>query len=269
MAAKELQNVFYRVEGPPDAPVVVFLHGIGMNHRTFEPQLSALAEQYRVVLLDLPGHAQSKAAAVGPRFSHRAADCAVAVLDELGVEQAVFLGQSLGSLVVQHVVNRYPQRVQATVHLGGMPLHPGYSPLLALVLRPLLFLTRLLPAKTFYRSFAAHRAIHSETKRFMEQAIAENGKELVLELTKETLKDMTEGLPEPLPTPCLILIGQSEVPFVRKSGEKWHGKRPGSELQIIPDAGHIANQDNAEVFNETLKGFLDRLFDSSPVVDHS
>ncbi len=262
MANRELEGIFYRVEGPPGAHVVVFVHGIGMNHRTFEPQIEALASRYRVAVLDLPGHGKSAGADLGSRFSQRAADCAAGILDELGVTQAVFVGQSLGSLVVQHVVTRHPERVRATVHLGGMPLHPGYSRLLGFALTPVVYLCRLIPAQAFYRSFAAHRAIKAETKRFMEQAISENGKDLVIQLTMETLKDMTDGLPHSIPTPCLILFGDQEVSFVRKRGRKWHEEVPGSELEVIPQAGHIANQDNPDSFNTSLARFLDGLPDA-------
>jgi 3-oxoadipate enol-lactonase len=36
-------NVYYDLSGPEDAPVVIFLHGVGMDHRTFEKQREALA----------------------------------------------------------------------------------------------------------------------------------------------------------------------------------------------------------------------------------
>lgn len=264
MARKDIEGVFYTVKGPPDAAPVFFVHGIGMNHETFAPQLEALADHYRVVALDLPGHGQSAGAGIGSRFSTQAADCAAAILDELGVNKAVFVGQSLGSLVVQNIVTRHPERVRATVHLGGLPLHPGYPKILGFLVHPLLWLVRLIPAKSFYRSFAAHRAVKDETKRFLEQAIAANGKELVVQLTGETLRDMTDGLPQPIPTPCLIVVGDQEIGFVRKGGRKWHEKVAGSEFVMIPQAGHIANQDNPDEFNQSLREFVDRLPETAP-----
>ena len=49
-------NVYYDLSGPEDAPVVIFLHGVGMDHRTFEKQREVLHGRYRTLLIDLPGH---------------------------------------------------------------------------------------------------------------------------------------------------------------------------------------------------------------------
>ncbi len=54
-------NVYYDLSGPEDATVVIFLHGVGMDHRTFEKQKEGLHDQYRTLLIDLPGqHSQGK-----------------------------------------------------------------------------------------------------------------------------------------------------------------------------------------------------------------
>ena len=46
-------NVYYDLSGHEDVPVVIFLHGVGMDHRTFEKQKEALSGQYRTLLIDL------------------------------------------------------------------------------------------------------------------------------------------------------------------------------------------------------------------------
>lgn len=104
------------VAGPtPDAPVVVLLHGwtvtAALNwFRVYEP----LAEFARVVSLDHRGHGQ------GIRTSRRftledSADDVVALADQLGIDDFVVAGYSMGGPISQLVWQRHPHRVRGMV----------------------------------------------------------------------------------------------------------------------------------------------------------
>lgn len=103
------------VPGPSaDAPTVVLLHGLATTaHLSWFTALGPLAEHHRVVALDLRWHGRGIHA---DRF--RVTDCAddvAAVLDELGVDQAVMAGYSLGGAVAQELWRRHPDRVAGLV----------------------------------------------------------------------------------------------------------------------------------------------------------
>ena len=99
------------VPGPrPDSPTVVLLHGLATTaHLSWFTALGPLAEHHRVVALDLRWHGRGIHT---DRF--RVADCAddvAAVLDELGIDEAVMAGYSLGGAVAQETWRRHPERV--------------------------------------------------------------------------------------------------------------------------------------------------------------
>ncbi len=52
-------DIYYEITGPEGKPVVLLCHGIGMDHRTFEGQVTALQGEYRVIVWDMPGHGRS------------------------------------------------------------------------------------------------------------------------------------------------------------------------------------------------------------------
>ena len=52
-------EIFYREAGPPDAPVVVLLHGFPTSSHMFRNLIPALADRYRVIAPDYPGFGQS------------------------------------------------------------------------------------------------------------------------------------------------------------------------------------------------------------------
>ncbi|QIX26638.1 alpha/beta fold hydrolase [Nocardioides sp. JQ2195] len=101
--------------GPtPDSPVVVLLHAVGTTGLlTWFPSVAPLAEKYRVITLDQRWHGRG---VQSEEFSLRdCADDAVALLGVLGVQQAIFAGFSLGSIVAQRVWRQHPRRVAGLV----------------------------------------------------------------------------------------------------------------------------------------------------------
>ena len=56
--------------------------------------------------------------------------------------------------------------------------------------------------------------------------------------------------------PLLILSGERDSELALKMAARWHEEEPGSELHIIENAGHCANMDNAEAFNDIVMKFI-------------
>lgn len=250
-------DIYYEITGSEGKPVVLLCHGIGMDHRTFEGQITALQGEYRVIVWDMPGHGRSTMTEHDMRFTLMAAECLVGLMDEAGTDQAVLVGLSLGSFVIQQVLNKHPQRVIATVHIGAISLYPRYSSLLK-PLFPMMGMLKFMPAKMFYASFAKHRANTLETRRYLEEVISKTGKNLVLKITRDIGYELTEGVPKPPDRPILITYGADDI-YTRGLSAKWHRRTPGSECVVISKANHIANQDNGDEFNKALISFLQRL----------
>jgi 3-oxoadipate enol-lactonase len=103
------------IEGPPGAPTLFLLHGLGVSaDLNWFRCYNALGRHYRVVAMDHRGHGR------GIRSSRpfRLADCAddvAAVADELGLEQVIPVGYSMGGPIAQLVWRRHPDRVAGLV----------------------------------------------------------------------------------------------------------------------------------------------------------
>jgi pimeloyl-ACP methyl ester carboxylesterase len=95
--------------------VIVLIHGLLMNSSMFERLGPALAEQgNRVICVNLLGHGQSGGPHELPYYSMSSfADQVAALLDHLGVEQAVIGGTSLGANVSLEFAARTPERTRA------------------------------------------------------------------------------------------------------------------------------------------------------------
>jgi 3-oxoadipate enol-lactonase len=105
----------YEVPGPPDAPTLLLLHGLGATGTlNWFPSFGPLSERFRVVAMDLRGHGHGLKA--GARY--RLADCAddaVALIDSLGIGRCIPVGYSLGGPVAQLMWYRHRERVEGLV----------------------------------------------------------------------------------------------------------------------------------------------------------
>jgi len=94
--------------GPP----VVAIHGLGATKASMLPTVAALAPDFRMIALDLPGFGESGkplGAAYDARFF---ADSVVELLDALGIERAHFVGNSLGGRVALELGLRHADRAE-------------------------------------------------------------------------------------------------------------------------------------------------------------
>ncbi|WMJ75518.1 alpha/beta hydrolase [Cytophagaceae bacterium ABcell3] len=248
--------LYFQSHGNKDNPTVVFIHGVGMDHRTFAEQIESLKENYHVILWDLPGHGNSTLQNYKSRYTEMAADCLNELLTELKISKAVLVGQSLGSMISQYFLLKYPKKVIATAHVPGIELksHAGNW---AKAFIPLFMgMINLIPAGLFHRSFGRHRAVKPEVQNYLSKTIEKTGKKLVLKITKDMTLDLIERNPEPEKKSILITYGQKDLFFIRKAARNWHKKYPSGLCVEIPEANHIANQDNPAAFNKHLGIFL-------------
>jgi pimeloyl-ACP methyl ester carboxylesterase len=114
--------------GAPDGKATVFLHGGGPGCTAwsdFGPVAPYFAEDRHLFLVDLLQYGKSeKCRITGPMWDFHAAKM-VALLDELGIDQADFICNSWGGHIALMVAARYPERVRSAVITGSMPVFYG------------------------------------------------------------------------------------------------------------------------------------------------
>ena len=98
-------ETYYERRG--DGPPVVFVHGLGWDHRSWYPQLDALADDYELVAYDHRGHGETGAGASVRSIEQLAADLH-ALVEELGLDRPVLCAHSYGGLVASEYAIQYP-----------------------------------------------------------------------------------------------------------------------------------------------------------------
>lgn len=96
------------------APAMVHVHGFGISGTYLEPTAALLADRSRIYVPDLPGMGRSHRPS-RPLDLPGLADALMSYCDEVGVERATFVGNSLGCPILIEVATRFPERIERVV----------------------------------------------------------------------------------------------------------------------------------------------------------
>lgn len=99
------------------APTIVLVHGNVVSSRYMEPLARALADNFSVYMLDLPGFGKSAKPPHTLRIDEQA-DVLATWMEAVGLERAAFVGNSFGCQVLVEFVRRHPERVSRLVLQG-------------------------------------------------------------------------------------------------------------------------------------------------------
>ncbi|MDQ1636058.1 MAG: hypothetical protein QOJ32_2867 [Frankiaceae bacterium] len=172
------------LEGGTGDPLVC-IHGLGGTKISMLPLITALAEQRRVIALDLPGFGES-VKPLGNRYdAPEFAQAVVAVLDALGLDDVDLLGHSLGGRIALEVALREPTRIRRLILL---------TPAMAWLRRPAWQrLVRFAPS----RLGAVQPAPRRLTYRILQSVLAQNGADLTSPAVRLALGEFLRGYATP------------------------------------------------------------------------
>jgi pimeloyl-ACP methyl ester carboxylesterase len=125
-------QVYVESSGPPDGELVLCVHGLSANCRSFDRLVPALAEAGKhVVAMDLRGRGHSQSTASGSYGWARHADDLVSLADRYEASTFDVIGHSMGGFIGLDVAMRYPQRCRRLVLLdaAGRPEQSALAPI--------------------------------------------------------------------------------------------------------------------------------------------
>lgn len=238
--------VYWSVEGPADAPPIVFLHGAIVGG-IWGPQVRALRDRYRCITVDLPGH--GRLAAVPFTFD-AAVDVVTTVIDRVAGGRALVVGLSLGGYVGMATAGQAPERVRGLVAADASLEPRGLAGLGVLLYAVLLHwlpagLVREVNLGLFRRGYG--RAVAAELAASFD---ARPGGRGVLALVRQRFRERLRAYGGPV----LVLNGDRDVIFV--AGERrFVAGLPNVRVERIAGAGHLSNLDRPDDFTAAIVRF--------------
>jgi pimeloyl-ACP methyl ester carboxylesterase len=106
--------------GQGTGPALIFVHGWTCDESSWQGQVPAFTQRYRVITMDLPGHGKSDLPKDGKFSMALFARAVEAVRAEARIDRAVFIGHSMGTPVIRTYALMYPARVAGLVLVDGL-----------------------------------------------------------------------------------------------------------------------------------------------------
>lgn len=263
MAIAELpdQAIFYEDMG--SGTPVVFGHSFLCTGDMWRGQIDALQDSYRLINPDFRGHGQS--APVRRPFSlYDAVDDVVGVLDELGIERAVWCGLSIGGMVALRAALTVPDRVSALVIMDS---DAGSERLLRKLKYGLMgFGTRTVGTKPFLPAIC--KMMFGATTRREQPALVDEWRRVFDDIDVPSAlqgldalvkrDSIIERLPE-IAVPSLVVVGREDASLPPAVSRRIHDGLPNSQFVEIEGAGHLSALEQPGQVNDVLARFLQQV----------
>lgn len=255
------RRVFAATGGKPlekERPLVVLLHGAGMDHTVWVLQARFLSHHgFSVLAVDTPGHGRSEG---DPLATIEAmADWTAGAIAASGFERAALVGHSMGAAVALTTAARSPEKVERIALLGAslaMPVHPGLlaSARDGSTLAPDLMTSWGLGRSAQIGGHPTPGLWLTEAARRLIQKGAGPG--LAADLQACTNWKGGPDLADKVRCPALVFAGAEDRMVPAKATGEMAAAIAGAEIVTIPASGHMMMLEAPDATVDALHGFL-------------
>ncbi len=252
-AAVNGQQINYADTGG-DGPAILWSHGFLMDHTMFGPQIDALKDDYRCITWDERGFGTTPA--TEPFTYWDSANDAIALLDHLGIDQAVLAGMSQGGFLSMRAALTHPDRVRALILIDTKSspddeeTNAGYEGMLAHWRSdaPLGEVGEFVASLVLGTpELSAEWIAKWEERRgdFTEHV----GRCL---LDREDISDRVAEIS----APTLVIHGDADAAIALADGQRLADTIPNATMVVMPGGSHSSNLTNPDETNTAIGAFL-------------
>lgn len=250
-------NLYYEIIGEGH-PIVLIGGGGSLDRRMWEEQITVFSEQYQAICYDPRGIGKSEIP--DDSFSH--SRDLYSLLKFLNVEKAYILGLSLGGTIAIDFTLEYPEMVKALILVAS-----GLSDLKEEVLEATSALSRIAKEEGVARvvqmiveddSYIAPENLAARQRA--REILAENAHIFHSEFSSirfwQPVEPPASQRLSEICVPTLIVVGERDYPGIHAIADILETSIAGARKAVISGAGHMANLEKPEKFNQVVSDFL-------------
>lgn len=266
-------NVHYKKFGSGE-PVFILLHGFGASLFSWREVTAPLAEIGTVIAYDRPAFGLTERPmeweSESPYSQEAQIELVIGLMDALGVEKAILVGNSAGGTISMLTALQYPERVESLILVDPAVYAGGGAPAWS---RPLLKTPQMNRVGPLFA-----RQIQTRGPELVEVAWHDPGKitpdvmegyqkPLRIEnwdkaLWYLTISSRESGLAErldELTLPILVITGDDDRIVPTEQSVRLAGELPNAGLVVIPQSGHVPHEETPAEFMQAVIQFLETL----------
>ena len=260
------------------AETILLIHGLGGSRHHWQQILSSLSREYRVLAVDLPGYGDSPLQTVpSDSLLHFFSASLLALMDSLSIPKTHLVGHSMGGHIAMLFALENPGRVQKLVLAAPAGIET-FTEAEAQGLNA--YAKQAYPQKlpeaqirqnyalNFYQMPEAAEALIQERLQLNESDYFPTYAQVLTKAVESMLQTPVADRLGALASPVLIVFGEEDklIPNrflhpqlnTKAVAEKAQEAIPGSQLIMLPKAGHLLMFEQSEAFNQALQNFLNK-----------
>lgn len=264
-------KVHYHEAG--EGPCLLLIHGSGpgvTGWANYQGNLARFAQSYRCIVIDLPGYGGSDGIE-GEPVSGCVSVC-VQLLDQLAIDNAHIIGNSLGGIVGSQIAANFPERVKSFVTIGGIGLNiftafpgEGLNLLTAFTEDPTRDrLVQWLRSMVYDQSLVTEELIDMRLEQALEPKTLATTRALY---SRESIGRIAEMRKGPMATKSIEHLSSIQAPTLMTWGRDDRVSPldiclipmrliPNCEVHIFPNCGHWSMIERKDEFETLVSGFL-------------
>lgn len=251
-------KIYYEVSG--SGPPVVLGHSFLCSGEMWKPQLPFLGGQNTVINIDLRGHGRS--GEICRDFDlYDLVEDVLAVLDQLGVDQAVWAGLSIGGMVALRAAVKAKDRVSGLIlldtHAGTESMTRKFKYWAMVAVSRVIGTTPLIPQviRMFFSSYTREgnpELVHEWRERFSSVSV----NTIVHTVAALTSRDSVVEQLGKIELPALVVVGESDNPTPPVYSREIVAALPNGTLLEVSNAGHLSNLEQPAVVTTAMVSYL-------------
>ncbi|MCP4902039.1 MAG: alpha/beta hydrolase [bacterium] len=259
-------NINTLIAGQAESPPLVLLHGYPTSNQLWRRIIPGLADSFRIIAPDLPGHGLSDKPTDVDYDRELFVSFLAGLAEVCNLAKFDLVAHDLGAIVALSYAARFPERLGRLVVMDTAPyVEWNLATRLVIWLAKTPMTARLLLTRPLFRSFLQLGVAHPQVisadiaESYRQPWVADKAGRKAFSLTVAV---PPEGITEPrenlsrVTVPTLVLWAAKDRLFGKRVAKQLRDDLPDATMVVVPDCGHFLQEEQPELIVDHLRSFL-------------
>ena len=248
--AKDSQNTFYILDQKNDVPIV-FIHGVGLNHKIWEPQINVFENTF--LAYDILGHGKTPLDKENLSFDDFSNQL-INLIDELNIRRIHLVGFSIGSLIARNFASKYSDRLESLILLCSIFRRTEKQQQIVKDRFELAKKSKSLSKQALKRWFTdEYLEKNPNTYNKISSILEQNSMENFLKIYELFVNHKDDEQFEKIKTKTLIMTGEGDIGSTPEMSINLSKVINNSNVKIISKGKHLCSIECADDVNIAIK----------------
>ena len=248
--AKDSKNTFYILDKKTDVPIV-FIHGVGLNHKIWEPQINVFENTF--LAYDILGHGKTPLDKENLSFDDFSNQL-INLIDELNIRKIHLVGFSIGSLIARNFASKYSDRLESLILLFSIFRRTEKQQQIVKDRFELAKKSKSLSKQALKRWFTdEYLEKNPNTYNKISSILEQNSMENFLKIYELFVNHKDDEQFEKIKTKTLIMTGEGDVGSTPEMSINLSKVINNSNVKIISKGKHLCSIECADDVNMAIK----------------